>query len=278
METIRRGSKGEAVKKWQKILGVTADGDFGSGTHTATVAWQQSKGLTADGVVGPATWAKAGVTDSGSGASTMGAKVPSASAPTDKWAYEVAKRAAPNLTEAERQYTLSVARGEGFYGRGWGTPSAATIAKSKEYGLTGLEGAGSNNWGAVQGTGSAGAFKHVDYHADGSAYTANYKRYATPEEGYLDMVRIILKPNVKEALKKRSLRKAVFAQHSNRYFELNPEKYLSAVMKNYGTLTTNVGWSQILSEKGITILSTLLLVGAVAGGTALYVYKRAKGV
>lgn len=57
--TIRQGSRGEAVVQWQKIIGVTPDGNFGAGTHAATKQWQKDRGLTADGVVGSATWAAA---------------------------------------------------------------------------------------------------------------------------------------------------------------------------------------------------------------------------
>jgi putative chitinase len=57
-ETLRRGSKGEAVKKMQAKLGLTADGDFGPGTEAALKKWQAENGLTADGVVGPKTLAK----------------------------------------------------------------------------------------------------------------------------------------------------------------------------------------------------------------------------
>jgi hypothetical protein len=58
--TIRQGSTDTAtVKVWQAIIGVTADGKFGPGTHQATKNWQQQRGLTADGVVGPKTWAVA---------------------------------------------------------------------------------------------------------------------------------------------------------------------------------------------------------------------------
>ncbi len=59
MPTIRQGSSGDPVKKWQSIIGVTADGKFGPATAAATKKWQSSHGLTADGIVGPATWAKA---------------------------------------------------------------------------------------------------------------------------------------------------------------------------------------------------------------------------
>jgi len=57
-ETLRRGSKGDAVKRMQAKLGLTADGDFGPGTEAALKKWQAANGLTADGVVGPKTLAK----------------------------------------------------------------------------------------------------------------------------------------------------------------------------------------------------------------------------
>lgn len=56
--TLRRGSKGDDVKKMQAKLGLTADGDFGPGTEAALKKWQANNGLTADGVAGPKTLAK----------------------------------------------------------------------------------------------------------------------------------------------------------------------------------------------------------------------------
>lgn len=56
MKTIKKGSKGNVVKVWQIIIGVTVDGIFGSGTETATKTWQKKHGLTADGIVGPKSW------------------------------------------------------------------------------------------------------------------------------------------------------------------------------------------------------------------------------
>jgi len=57
-ETLRRGSKGDLVKRLQRKLGVAADGDFGPGTEAAVKAWQTANGLAADGIVGPQTLAK----------------------------------------------------------------------------------------------------------------------------------------------------------------------------------------------------------------------------
>jgi len=62
--TLRRGSKGDMVKKLQTALidqGFScgkwgADGDFGSATENAVKAYQEAHGLTPDGIVGEATW------------------------------------------------------------------------------------------------------------------------------------------------------------------------------------------------------------------------------
>lgn len=57
-ETLRKGSKGDAVKRMQAKLGLAADGDFGPGTEAALKKWQTANGLTPDGVAGPKTLAK----------------------------------------------------------------------------------------------------------------------------------------------------------------------------------------------------------------------------
>ena len=56
MNTIKKGSKGNAVKVWQIIIGTTADGIFGSGTENMTKTWQKNHGLMADGIVGKNSW------------------------------------------------------------------------------------------------------------------------------------------------------------------------------------------------------------------------------
>ena len=60
INTIKKGSKGNAVKVWQIIIGTTADGIFGSGTESITKTWQKNHGLTDDGIVGKNSW-KAGL-------------------------------------------------------------------------------------------------------------------------------------------------------------------------------------------------------------------------
>lgn len=61
MPLIKKGSKGDAVKKLQEMLNakgykLTEDGDFGSKTEAAVKAYQRANGLEVDGEVGPMTW------------------------------------------------------------------------------------------------------------------------------------------------------------------------------------------------------------------------------
>jgi hypothetical protein len=184
----------------------------------------------------------------------------------------------PGLTPTEQQYLLSVARGEGFYGLGWGNPGPATIKLSEEFGIDPRAGAGSNNWGAEQGKGSAGSFPHVDHDSSGKPFVAQYRKHKTAVEGAASVARVLLKDNLKAALntgfypgpvmrfpkpttaqksqfefKKRfsgqtlkPLEAAVFTQSDNGYYELHPEKYLEAANRNYAKLTANLKWSALL--------------------------------
>lgn len=58
MKVLRRGAKGEAVKRMQAALGIKADGDFGPATEAALKRWQLANGLKADGIAGSKTWGK----------------------------------------------------------------------------------------------------------------------------------------------------------------------------------------------------------------------------
>lgn len=55
---VIKGSKGDAVKLVQAVIGAKPDGDFGLKTEQAVMAWQKANGLKPDGVVGPVTWDK----------------------------------------------------------------------------------------------------------------------------------------------------------------------------------------------------------------------------
>ncbi len=267
---------------------LVVDGAFGAKSNAKLLAFQRAHGLTADGIVGPKTAAALGLSLAEAGASSSGAAPAPKGNPNDVNAYAVAKRAAPGMPEAQRQYVLAVARGEGGYGLGWGNPSAATIELSKRFGLTGFEGKGSNNWGAEQGSGDAGSFKHVDTHADGSPYVGTYRRHSSPEKGFLSMANVILgggkrgavgAKEIKDAIAQGDLSAAVHAQHANGYFELDPAKYLAAVERNYLALTNATGWSALLT--GAAVGGGLLLGLAVATGLgtlAWWYFKHRGGV
>ena len=53
--TLKKGDRGEEVKKLQTLLGITADGDFGNKTDEAVRQFQRNNGLVVDGIVGPKT-------------------------------------------------------------------------------------------------------------------------------------------------------------------------------------------------------------------------------
>ena len=69
MLTLKKGSKGEEVKilqralntKLKKELNVNVDGDFGNKTEMAVKEFQKLNGLVADGIVGNKTWEALGV-------------------------------------------------------------------------------------------------------------------------------------------------------------------------------------------------------------------------
>lgn len=56
MKMLKKGDKGEEVRKLQQILGLKSDGVFGDVTRAAVVNYQLHHELFPDGVVGNATW------------------------------------------------------------------------------------------------------------------------------------------------------------------------------------------------------------------------------
>lgn len=296
---------------------LVVDGAWGPKSKTALIAYQSAHGLVADGIPGPITLGSLGISNAGGSStsvtSTMGSTSP-ASAASDAQAYAVAKAAAPQmgLSEKQVQYCVTVGRGEGHFGEGWKHPSAATIAKSQKFGLTGYEGADSNNWGATQGSGDAGSFPHVDSgwmipdengnatdkHWQGNGprvwgdYVAQYKKWSTPEKGFLDMAKVILNggkrgatgaAEIKAAIERGNLHDAVMAQHANGYFELDPEAYLAAVMRNYNSIMAGVGWPKVLDQFGITaaVAATGAKVFAALGalaGIGVFIFRKQLGL
>jgi hypothetical protein len=53
---LKNGSKGDSVKKVQKLLGLKADGDFGPGTEKAVKAFQSANKIKSDGIVDAITF------------------------------------------------------------------------------------------------------------------------------------------------------------------------------------------------------------------------------
>lgn len=53
---VKYGDTGRAVKVWQTIIGVEADGEFGKNTLAATLQFQRASDLEDDGEVGTYTW------------------------------------------------------------------------------------------------------------------------------------------------------------------------------------------------------------------------------
>lgn len=278
---------------------LVVDGSWGPKSQAALRAFQAAHGLTVDGVPGPKSLAALGLVAGGVG--TGGTAPAPKGTQADRDAYAVAKRAAPTMPESHRQYVLAVARGEGGYGRGWSMPPRDPVALefAQKHGLTGTEGAGSNNWGAEQGTGDAGSFPHVDFgwrNPDGSPwdrkgpkvwlpYIGKYKRHSTPELGFLSVAKSVLgglkrgdvgAREIQDAIARRDLKAAVYAQHANGYFELDPAKYLEAVARNYAALADATGWQSWFTPSGAAgIGGVLLLVGGlVVAGAAWWLSKK----
>jgi hypothetical protein len=294
------------------------DGKWGGKSVEALKSYQRSHPpLVVDGNLGPKSLAALGLAPVGastippasapsSAASALPPSTTPAGNPRDVTAYAVAKRAAPGMPEHQRQYVLAVSRGEGGYGAGWANPprDPVALAFAKSKGLTGTEGAGSNNWGAEMGQGDAGSFKHVDFgwrNPDGTAwngkgpkvwlpYIGTYRKHSTPEKGFLSVASTILNggkrgaagaKEIQDAIAKGDLKAAVYAQHANGYFELAPDKYLSAVMRNYSDLTSATGWKALLGAAGAAAsgIGTVLavVVPAAALATAAWWWLRSKG-
>jgi hypothetical protein len=285
---------------------LVVDGKWGAKSTAALTAFQRSHGLVVDGALGPKSLAALGL--AAVGAPTSAASVPPVSTtpkgnPRDVTAYAVAKRAAPTMPEAQLQYAVTVSRGEGGFGAGWSNPprDPVALAFAKANGLTGTEGAGSNNWGAEQGAGDAGSFKHVDFgwrNPDGTPwngkgprvwlpYIGTYKRHSTPEKGFLSVAKTILgggkrgavgAKEIQDAIGRGDLKAAVYAQHANGYFELNPADYLKAVERNYADLTAAIGWRALLGSSAAGFGSVLagVVISAAVGG-AIWWWKHKGG-
>jgi peptidoglycan hydrolase-like protein with peptidoglycan-binding domain len=78
--SLKPGDSGPGVKRLQRKLGLTADGQYGAATKRAVKRFQKRKGLKADGVAGPATLSALGLSVStasstGSGSANVPAEL-----------------------------------------------------------------------------------------------------------------------------------------------------------------------------------------------------------
>lgn len=295
-----------ALNKAGASPALKVDGTWGPKSKAALEQFQRTHPpLVVDGALGPKSLAALGLAPMGAPGAAGASPVSTTPAgnPSDVRAYQVAKRAAPTMPEGRLQYALSVARGEGRFGEGWKVPprDPVALAFAQSKGLTGTEGDKSNNWGAEQGTGDAGSFPHVDFgwrNPDGTPwngkgpkvwlpYIGKYKRHSTPEKGFLSVASTIFgggkrgavgAKEIGEAVDRGDLKAAVYAQHANGYFELDPAKYLAAVERNYADLTNALGWRRLLAgaaESAGGILLALLVTTGI--GAAVWWWKHKVG-
>lgn len=162
----------------------------------------------------------------------------------------------PNPTLAMQQIVQAVGRLEGYYGKASNPP----------------EWAGSNNWGAVQcckpnadGTCRDGTFgtKDTSPKNGGYSYVACFKKYATPEAGCADMLRIMLRtPAEREALVKGSIVAMSRAMYDAHYYEGTSTDREKAIATHAATLDTNI--AAIRSALGEPVGATL--AGSEGGG------------
>ncbi len=149
---------------------------------------------------------------------------------TDAQALAIAARALPTEPRSGLHMALVVGRTETHYSDNWNRAEGNP-----------------NNWGAVQATGGAPSFDHLDHHADGSPYTGKFAVNATPEAGFKQLAFEVLKPNVLEAAQAGNGTAAVNAMHANGYFELDPLKYAAAVEQQYNGFLAATGEPRLLT-------------------------------
>ena len=181
-------------------------------------------------------------------------------------------RVSPELTMRERQFALSVMRFETNYGAGW-------VGLARKLGLENPEQyADVNNFGAITRSASSSAPKFF-------MRDRNWARYDSPEAGFKDAARTILKPNVRARVNLGDGAGGIHAMALNKYF-IEPTKstagtgfggppseqekiYRQHVARNYVQLIDSTGAERVLSFEPKTLgrtLGDMLEVGAYVAG------------
>lgn len=192
----------------------------------------------------------------------------------DIWAKDIVDGLPQIHNERESLYTRMVARHETGYGFGWG--------KGKSTG-----GVGSNNWGAVTVSCSSSSPKFV--HKDSKfnpktgrveVYETCFRIYDSPEAGASHLANILLKENVRQALK-FGLYPAVAAQYANKYFlgtsskptqeerdKQNIQRYYDALIRNKEGILSNTEEKDPFTgsiSSGAGIVAGMVLAGIGVG-------------
>ena len=130
--TLRRGDKGDAVRRLQILLGVGTDGFFGAATEAALRAFQRRLELVPDGIAGPATWQALSTQTAPSAPVSKAAPPPASSRPIALPPAETAElkpRGEGRLAIGPGGERFAVQKPPGFYTRGE-TPLATWLAAS----------------------------------------------------------------------------------------------------------------------------------------------------
>lgn len=168
------------------------------------------------------------------------ASVGAASPDTEAWARKIVvdclqKAGYPSPSLGMIQIVQAIGRLEGFYGKASNPP----------------EWAGSNNWGAVQsgrpgpdGSCPVGSFGSTDTSPKSGTtvkYKACFRKYATPEEGCADMLRIMLKsPRERAAVEKGDVLATSTAMYDAGYYEGMFKDRDKAIAQHAATVSKNV--------------------------------------
>jgi hypothetical protein len=149
---------------------------------------------------------------------------------TDAQALALAERVLVGEPRSVLHLVLMIAKSETDFGDGWGTDPA--------------RGAGSNNWGAVQGS---PGFQHLDHHEDGTPYTTSFKSYATPADGLKGVAfEVLRRPGAREAAEEGDGSEAIAAMRRAGYFELPLAQYQAKAEKKYRAFLAATGEPPLL--------------------------------
>jgi hypothetical protein len=179
--TIRQGSTGPVVSKWQKHLGLIGDGQFGPETHRLTIAFQRLHGLQQDGVVGPSTWAFVDTTSFGSEQKVIPNKLtpvtPDVAAKSISDAYKTITGSRPTkaiLGLMLGQWAGETGNGESVHNFNFGNGKATSSSKHVQYfRCWERDSAGNKIW------------------YDPPAIECRFAAYLTPEEGAIAFINLL---------------------------------------------------------------------------------------